>query len=167
MLPWVDGERMALWGWSYGGELRHYPRPIRLLLSLLLSLLPKPLLLPFSSPSSPHVCLAGYVTARAASDDTANIFSAFVSVAPVTDWRDYDSIYTERYVARRILLEVVMMTMIDGELASTCSLDDSEIQLHGRVNGCHAAVLHQRQPAHARTKRRSENAAVLSARPER
>jgi dipeptidyl aminopeptidase len=55
---WVDGSRMALWGWSYGG----------------------------------------YVTARAASDDSNKVFSAFVSVAPVTDWRDYDSIYTERYM---------------------------------------------------------------------
>ena len=85
----------------------------------------------------------------------------------MTDWRDYDSIYTERYFARRVLFYVVTMTMIDGERASACSLDDSETQLHGRVNGCHPAVLHQRQPAHARTKRRRENAAVLSARPER
>ena len=57
-LAWVDGSRVALWGWSYGG----------------------------------------YVTARAASDDSNKVFSAFVSVAPVTDWRDYDSIYTERYM---------------------------------------------------------------------
>jgi hypothetical protein len=46
-----------------------------------------------------RLLITGYVSARAASDDSTGVFSAFVSVAPVTDWRNYDSIYTERCVA--------------------------------------------------------------------
>jgi dipeptidyl-peptidase-4 len=54
--PWVDGERIGLWGWSYGG----------------------------------------YMTLTALTHSTA--FKAGVAVAPVTDWRYYDTIYTERYL---------------------------------------------------------------------
>src|SRR5262245_41555549 len=58
-LPYVDGARIAIWGWSYGGYMTLY------------SLLNSP--------------------------DT---FKAGVAVAPVTDWKDYDTIYTERYMDR-------------------------------------------------------------------
>jgi dipeptidyl-peptidase-4 len=57
--PGVDGERVGIWGWSYGGTM---------------------------------ACLA---MARA-----PTVFHAGVAVAPVTDWRLYDSIYTERYLDR-------------------------------------------------------------------
>lgn len=56
-LPWVDSERIAVWGWSYGGFM------------------------------SSRIATAG---------DSA--IAAAVAVAPVTDWRFYDSIYTERYM---------------------------------------------------------------------
>lgn len=57
-LPFVDGSRMAIWGWSYGG----------------------------------------YASAMALAKDTNKVFKCAVSVAPVTDWTFYDSIYTERYM---------------------------------------------------------------------
>jgi dipeptidyl-peptidase-4 len=54
--PQLDGSRMGLWGWSYGGYFTLYTM------------------------------------------EKTDIFKAGVSVAPVTDWRNYDSIYTERYM---------------------------------------------------------------------
>ncbi len=56
-LPYVDGSRLGIWGWSYGGTMAAY------------SILNAP-----------------------------ETFKVAVSVAPVTDWRNYDSIYTERYM---------------------------------------------------------------------
>lgn len=58
LLPFVDGSRMAIWGWSYGG----------------------------------------YASAMALAKDVNHVFKCAVSVAPVTDWTFYDSIYTERYM---------------------------------------------------------------------
>ncbi|GAB4252927.1 MAG: S9 family peptidase [Acidobacteriota bacterium] len=55
-LPYVDAERIGLWGWSYGG----------------------------------------YLTAYALTHSDS--FRAGIAGAPVTDWRLYDSIYTERYM---------------------------------------------------------------------
>ena len=54
--PWIDGERIGIWGWSYGG----------------------------------------YMTAYAMTHSKS--FKAGISGAPVTDWRNYDAIYTERYM---------------------------------------------------------------------
>lgn len=56
-LPYVDGSRIGIWGWSYGGYM-----------------------------------------ALMATTVGADVFSAGVSVAPVTNWKFYDSIYTERYM---------------------------------------------------------------------
>lgn len=56
-LPYVDEERIGIWGWSYGGYMT--------LLSLFIG----------------H-----------------DIFKMGVAVAPVTNWRFYDTIYTERYL---------------------------------------------------------------------
>lgn len=39
----------------------------------------------------------GYITAYALTH--SNLFSAGIAGAPVTDWRDYDTIYTERYMS--------------------------------------------------------------------
>ncbi len=57
---WVDGDRIGIWGWSYGGYMT--------LMSMLRG----------EGPST---------------------FAAGLSVAPVTDWRLYDTIYTERYMS--------------------------------------------------------------------
>jgi dipeptidyl-peptidase 4 len=56
-LPYVDGSRIGIWGWSYGG----------------------------------------FMTLEALFD-AADVFKTGVAVAPVSDWRLYDTIYTERYM---------------------------------------------------------------------
>jgi dipeptidyl-peptidase-4 len=56
-IPWVDAERIGIWGWSYGG----------------------------------------YLTAKTLETDS-EAFSFGISTAPVSDWRFYDSMYTERYM---------------------------------------------------------------------
>ena len=56
-LPFVDGSRLGIWGWSYGGYLTLY-----------------------ALTNSPDIWRCG------------------VAGAPVTDWRFYDTIYTERYM---------------------------------------------------------------------
>ena len=56
-LPYVDANRIGIYGWSYGG----------------------------------------YEALMAVSDKNSP-YAAAVAVAPVTDWRYYDSVYTERYM---------------------------------------------------------------------
>jgi dipeptidyl-peptidase-4 len=56
-LPFVNQDRIAIWGWSYGGFMA-------------------------------ALCM----------EKGADVFHAGISVAPVTNWRFYDSIYTERYM---------------------------------------------------------------------
>ena len=56
-LPYVDGSRIGIQGWSYGGFMT-------------------------------AICLT----------KGADVFKAGISVAPVTNWRYYDNIYTERYM---------------------------------------------------------------------
>ncbi|SCU88040.1 LADA_0E07800g1_1 [Lachancea dasiensis] len=56
--PFVDAEKISLFGWSYGG----------------------------------------YLTLKTLEKDAGQTFKYGMSVAPVTDWRLYDSVYTERYM---------------------------------------------------------------------
>lgn len=56
-LPYVDAERIGIWGWSFGG----------------------------------------FCTLMSMSEGRA-VFKAGVAVAPPTDWRYYDSVYTERFM---------------------------------------------------------------------
>ncbi|HCQ15161.1 MAG TPA: S9 family peptidase, partial [Cryomorphaceae bacterium] len=56
-LPYVDKDRIGIWGWSYGGYMS-------------------------------SLCIT----------KGADVFKMAVAVAPVTNWRFYDSIYTERYM---------------------------------------------------------------------
>ena len=58
-LPYVDGARVGIWGWSYGG----------------------------------------FMTLDAMFN-AADVFKTGIAVAPVSDWRLYDTIYTERYMGR-------------------------------------------------------------------
>ncbi|HEV8383865.1 MAG TPA: DPP IV N-terminal domain-containing protein [Candidatus Acidoferrales bacterium] len=57
-LPYVDGSRIGIWGWSYGGYMTCY-----------------------AMLNAPDMYKAGFAG------------------APVTDWRQYDTIYTERYMS--------------------------------------------------------------------
>lgn len=57
--PYVDGTRIGIWGWSYGG----------------------------------------YMSSLALSKG-AEYYKAAIAVAPVTNWRYYDNIYTERYMQK-------------------------------------------------------------------
>ncbi len=56
-LPYVDANRIGIWGWSFGGYLT-------------------------------SLCMT----------KGAEVFKTGIAVAPVTNWRFYDSIYTERYL---------------------------------------------------------------------
>jgi dipeptidyl-peptidase-4 len=56
-LPYVDANRLGIWGWSYGGYMS-------------------------------SLCIT----------KGADVFKMAIAVAPVTNWRFYDSIYTERYM---------------------------------------------------------------------
>jgi len=58
-LPYVDKDRIGIWGWSYGGYMT-------------------------------SLCLTV----------GADYFKMGIAVAPVTTWRFYDTIYTERYLKR-------------------------------------------------------------------
>ena len=58
-LPYVDADRIGIWGWSYGG----------------------------------------YISSLAMFRGSG-VFSTAIAVAPVTSWRFYDTIYTERYLRR-------------------------------------------------------------------
>ena len=55
--PYVNSDRIGIWGWSYGGYLT-------------------------------SLCMV----------KGKGIFKAGIAVAPVTNWRYYDTIYTERYL---------------------------------------------------------------------
>jgi dipeptidyl-peptidase 4 len=55
--PWVDPQRIGIWGWSYGGHMTLH-----------------------------------------AMFEAADLFKVGFAGGPVTDWRFYDSIYTERYM---------------------------------------------------------------------
>jgi dipeptidyl-peptidase-4 len=87
-LPYVDPERIGVWGWSYGGTMS---------LNAL-----------FRAPG---------------------VFRAGVSVAPVADWRLYDSIYTERYMKRPQDNESGYTEA--APLSHVAELEDALLLMHG------------------------------------
>jgi dipeptidyl-peptidase 4 len=58
-LPYIDKDRIGIWGWSYGGYMS-------------------------------SICIT----------KGADVFKSAIAVAPVTNWRYYDNIYTERYMQK-------------------------------------------------------------------
>ena len=57
--PWVNPDKLGIWGWSYGG----------------------------------------FMTLNAMLTEGGGIYKAGIAVAPVADWKLYDTIYTERYMS--------------------------------------------------------------------
>ncbi|MBQ9286723.1 MAG: alpha/beta fold hydrolase [Bacteroidaceae bacterium] len=88
-LPYVDSDRIAIWGWSYGG----------------------------------------FMTLMAMTEGRS-VFAAGVAVAPVTSYRFYDSIYTERY----------MRTPQENGDGYDCNPMTRASQLHGRLLICHGSA---------------------------
>lgn len=84
--PYVDGDRIGIWGWSYGGYMS-------------------------------SLCIT----------KGAAIFKAAIAVAPVTNWRFYDNIYTERYM---------QTPQLNGENYD----DNSPINHVGKLNGSYLLV---------------------------
>ncbi len=80
--PWIDPQRIGIWGWSYGG----------------------------------------YMTSYALTHSTR--FRAGIAGAPVTDWRNYDAIYTERYMG-------LLQQNADGYHNS--SAVEAAERIHGRL----------------------------------
>ena len=86
---WIDGDRIGIWGWSYGG----------------------------------------YMTSYALTHSKS--FKAGIAGAPVTDWRNYDAIYTERFMG-------LPQDNPDGyRSASAVAAAD---QLHGRLLLIHGTI---------------------------
>src|SRR5439155_15666510 len=79
--PYIDGNRIGIWGWSYGG----------------------------------------YMTAYALTH-SAN-FKIGIAGAQVTDWRNYDTIYTERYMGQP-------QDNLEGDRKS--SVIEADRNLHGK-----------------------------------
>ena len=68
-LPFVDAERIGIWGWSYGG---------------------------YATIRAMQIC----GIEPSLTKDGKSPFKFGIAVAPVTDWRFYDSAYTERFMRR-------------------------------------------------------------------
>ena len=90
--PFVDGDRIGIWGWSYGGYMT--------LMSLLY-------------------------------ENGPETFATGVSVAPVTDWRFYDTIYTERYMAPPQQNEQGYMRGAPLNYADRLQADQNLLLVHG------------------------------------
>ena len=71
----------------------------------------------------------GYMTSYAMTH--SNLFAAGIAGAPVTDWRDYDSIYTERYMA-------LPQDNLEGYNVS--SVVKAASKLHGKLLILHGAI---------------------------
>lgn len=93
----IDANRTAIWGWSYGG----------------------------------------YATARVLAADTHNVFQAGISVAPVSSWLYYDSIYTERYMGLPTPEDNVRnyaLSDISGGLETNALRNHTYMLVHGNAD---------------------------------
>lgn len=90
-LPYIDQERMAIWGWSFGGY-------------------------------NTLLCLTR----------GDGLFKAGIAVAPVTDWRFYDTVYTERFM--RTPQENPEGYQVGSPLALARSLKGNLLIIHGSAD---------------------------------
>ncbi len=71
----------------------------------------------------------GYITSYAMTH--SNLFAAGIAGAPVTDWRDYDSIYTERYMG---------LPKDNPQGYNVSSVVRAAANLHGKLLILHGAI---------------------------
>uniref|UniRef100_A0A336K9H3 Venom dipeptidyl peptidase 4 n=1 Tax=Culicoides sonorensis TaxID=179676 RepID=A0A336K9H3_CULSO len=92
-LPYIDPNRIGIWGWSYGG----------------------------------------YASGLALAKDTDKTFKCAASVAPVTDWMYYDSIYTERFMD---VPQKNLQSYIDSRLSTMAEgfRDKQYLLIHGTLD---------------------------------
>ena len=88
-LPYIDKDRIGIWGWSYGG----------------------------------------FMTLMAMTEGRG-VFAAGVAVAPVTNYRFYDTVYTERF----------MRTPKENPTGYDCNPMTRAGQLHGALLLCHGSA---------------------------
>lgn len=87
--PFVDGSRIGIWGWSYGGYM------------------------------------TGYAMTH------SELFRAGIAGAPVTDWRHYDAVYTERYMG---------LPQSNAEGYKSSSVIQAAKNLHGKLLVVHGTI---------------------------
>lgn len=90
-MPFIDAERIGIWGWSFGGYMT--------LMSL---------------------------------THTSGVFKSGVAIAPVADWRFYDTIYTERFM--RTPQENPEGYRIGSALSSAANLKGNLLMIHGSAD---------------------------------
>jgi dipeptidyl-peptidase 4 len=111
LIPYVNGNEMAIWGWSGGGFTAAY-----------------------------HMT-------------HTNLFKAGIAGAPVTDWRLYDSIYTERYmgspVSDREAYErascISAAPDLNGRLLIIHGTQDDNVHPQNTFQFIHALIEYQKQ----------------------
>ena len=103
-LPFVDAERIGIWGWSYGG---------------------------YATIRAMQIC----GIEPSLTKDGKSPFAFGMAVAPVTDWRRYDSAYTERFMRRPQVNEdgyedasaIKHATALQGNLLIVHGLSDDNV----------------------------------------
>lgn len=113
-LPYIDGSRIGIFGWSYGGTMT--------------------LVAMFNAP---------------------DVFKAGVSVAPVTDWRLYDTAYTERYMGRpqdnpdgyKSSSPVNQAASLKGKLLLVHSTGDDNVHFSNTAELLNELILARKYPA--------------------
>lgn len=111
-LPYVDGDRIGIWGWSYGGY------------NVLMSM------------------SRGNAT-----------FKAGVAIAPVTDWRFYDTIYTERFMRTPqqnkegydIGSAILLANKLQGHLLLMHGTTDDNVHLQNTIEYTRALIQANKQ----------------------
>jgi dipeptidyl-peptidase-4 len=106
-LPFIDGERIGIWGWSYGGY------------NVLMSM-----------------------------SRGNGIFKAGVAIAPVTDWRFYDTVYTERFMRTPQQNNagyengspVALASKLEGKLLLMHGTSDDNVHLQNAVEYTRALI---------------------------
>ncbi|MBF6627796.1 MAG: S9 family peptidase [Proteiniphilum sp.] len=106
-LPFIDGARVGIWGWSYGGY------------NVLMSM-----------------------------SRGNGIFRAGVAIAPVTDWRFYDTVYTERFMRTPQQNNtgyvngspVALASQLEGKLLLMHGTSDDNVHLQNSIEYTRALI---------------------------